>query len=163
MLSQIINGALQGIGKTFVPAISLFIGVIVKTILNILLIPISSEIFIFGGVNGAAFATVVCHFISFTISFLVLRKNINLKIKANKILVKPILATICMIIVLYFSNEILKSIIIEKLATILSILIAIIVYILIIIFLKIFGKEEIIILPYGEKILKLMEKIGIHY
>ena len=154
---------MQGIGKIFVPAISLFIGVIVKTILNILLIPISSEIFIFGGVNGATFATVICHFISFTISFLVLRKNINLKINTNKIIVKPILASFCMIMVLYFLNEILKSIIIEKMATILSILIAIIIYILIIIFLKIFEKEEIIVLPYGEKILKLMEKIGIHY
>ena len=163
MLSQILNGALQGIGKIFIPAISLSIGVLVKTILNIILIPISSEKFILGGVNGAAFATVICHIIAFFISFFVLRKKLKLKLDVHKILFKPIIATIFMIAALYFTNKILKCIIIEKLATILSILIAIIVYILAIVFLKIFGKNEILLLPYGEKILNLMEKIGIQY
>ena len=57
---------------------------------------------------------------------------------------------------------ILKGIIIENMATILSIIIAVIIYILAISCLKIFSKEEIFLLPYGEKIFKIMEKIGIY-
>ena len=151
MLSQILNGALQGIGKIFIPAISLFIGVLIKTILNSLLVPISNDKFIFCGVNGAAFATVICHIIAFSISFLILKRTIKLRLDFYKILFKPIIATIIMIIALYFLNEFLKCIIIEKLATILSILMAIVVYFLAIIFLKIFGKEEIFLLPQGKK------------
>lgn len=162
MLGQIVNGALQGIGKIFIPAISLSIGVIIKIILNIILVPISNEAFFLGGVNGAAFATVVCHIVAFSISFCVLKKKINLKLKINKLLIKPLLATFIMAICLYYSNEILKGIIIENMATILSIIIAVIIYILAISCLKIFSKEEIFLLPYGEKIFKIMEKIGIY-
>ena len=50
----------------------------------------------------------------------------------------------------------------ENVATILSIIIAIIVYILSVVTLKIFSKEEIIFLPYGESLIKIMEKIGIY-
>ena len=163
MLNQILNGALQGIGKIFIPAISLSIGVLIKIILNIILIPISSEKFIFGGVNGAAFATVICHIIAFLISFVILKRTIKLRLDFYNVLFKPIIATIFMIISLCFFYEILKGIIIEKMATILSILVAGIVYILFIILLKIFGEEEIFLLPYGKKILNIMEKIGIHY
>lgn len=161
-LCQTINGALQGAGKIFVPAISLLIGVIMKIILNIILVPISNEVFFFGGINGAAFATVVCHIVAFSISFYVLKRKINIRLRIDKILVKPLMATGIMVICLYYTNEILKGIIIENLATILSIIIAVIIYILAIISLKVFNKEEFLLFPYGEKLLKIMEKIGIY-
>lgn len=162
MLCQTVNGALQGIGKVLVPAISLSIGVSIKIILNIILIPISSNEFFLGGINGAAFATVICHIIAFTISFSVLKMKINLKLNINKIIIKPLIATFIMVIGLYYSNEILKCIINENMATILSIISSIVIYILAIIGLKIFSREEIILLPFGDKLLKIMEKIGIY-
>ncbi len=48
VLEQTISGTLQGLGKTIVPAIALSVGVIIKLILNLVLIPINSDIFIFG-------------------------------------------------------------------------------------------------------------------
>ena len=62
----------------------------------------------------------------------------------------------------YYSYIILKGIIIEKMATILAIAIAIVVYCLSVIALKIFSKNEILMIPFGEKIYKLLEKIGIY-
>ena len=162
MLEQIINCALQGIGKIFVPAISLSIGVIAKIILNIILIPISNEIFFLGGINGAAFATVICHIVSFLISFNILKRKINLKLNINKIFIKPIIATLIMGVTLYFSKLILNSIITKDMATILSIIIAIIIYVFTIIILKILSKEEIFSLPFGNKFIKIMEKIGMY-
>ena len=62
VLSQTVNGALQGLGKVLVPPIALGIGACVKLILNLVLIPIP-EI----GASGAAIGSVVCHTISFII------------------------------------------------------------------------------------------------
>lgn len=101
VLEQTISGALHGLGKMITPAIALGIGVIIKLILNCILVPINSNIFILGGTAGAAISTVICHFIVVIIEFNILRKNIRLKINKSKFVIKPILATIMMGIVTY--------------------------------------------------------------
>ena len=70
-LEQTVNGGLQGIGKTFVPAIALTFGVLAKIILNVILVEIPQEVCIIGGAAGAAFATTVCHAIALSIGFFV--------------------------------------------------------------------------------------------
>lgn len=162
MLCQTINGALQGVGKILTPAISLSIGVIIKVILNLILVPLPSQYYFFGGVNGAATATVICHITAFLISFFALKEKIKIKLKVSKFFIKPCLATVIMIGVMYILNEVLNGIMIEKMAIILSILIAVIIYIISVGILKIFEKEEIELLPYGNNIVKIMEKTGIY-
>lgn len=163
VLGQTVNGALQGIGKIFVPAISLSIGVAIKIILNIILVPLSPEECYFGGVAGAALATVVCHMVAFFISFYILKRKTHIKIDFNKFVIKPIIASTMMAICSYYSYEMLKGIIIEDMATILSIIFAIIIYIISIIILKVFKKEEILMIPHGEKIYNILEKTGMYH
>lgn len=55
VLEQIISGALQGLGKVLTPAIALGIGVIVKLILNLYLIPINPKQFILGRNSGCSY------------------------------------------------------------------------------------------------------------
>ena len=62
----------------------------------------------------------------------------------------------------YASYLLLESINIGKMATIISILIAGLIYAISIFILKIFTKEEIFMIPYGQKIYKILEKIGIY-
>ena len=62
----------------------------------------------------------------------------------------------------YFTYLALKGIIIERLATIIAIVVAVIIYILAVIALKIFTKEEILMIPYGQKINKILETVGIY-
>lgn len=157
VLGQTVNGALQGLGKIFLPAIALSIGVAVKFILNLILVPIPQI-----GAAGAAFATAVCHAISFFICYHVLRKSIKLDLTFSKFIVKPILASIVMSICSYGLYLLLRGINIGKMATIISIITAIIIYMLTIIVLKIFTKEEILMIPYGNKIINLLEKIRIY-
>jgi len=157
VLEQTVSGALQGIGKIMTPAIALLVGVALKFILNLVLVPIPSI-----GVAGAAFATVVCHAVAFFIGFNVLRANMKINLTFSKFVTKPILATIAMGICSYAVYFLLKGIIVEKLATIIAILVAIIVYVLSVISLKIFTKEEIFMIPYGQKLYKILEKFGIY-
>lgn len=114
------------------------------------------------GVNGAAIASVVCHLVAFTIAITSLRKNIRLDLKFSKFVLKPILATVIMGICSYFIYLTLSGIIMQKLATILAIVVAVIIYALAIIALKVFSKEEILLLPGGNKIYKILEKLKIY-
>ena len=157
VLEQTVNGALQGIGKIMTPAIALLIGVIFKLILNIILVPIPSI-----GASGAAFGTVVCHAIAFLIGFITLKNNIQLNLKTSKFILKPLIGTLIMAICSYSIYIIIKSIITQKIATIISILIGGIIYIFAILLLKIFTKEEISRLPYGKKMYKILTKMKIY-
>ena len=161
-LIQTINGALQGLGKVFVPAAALTIGVLVKLILNLILVPIPTEVCPIGGAAGAAFATNVCHIIAFIIVFTVLSKTVDLKLSFSKTLIKPLIASIMMAIVSYGAYILLKGIFIQNVATIIALFVAIVIYVLSIIVLKIFSKEDILMLPYGQKIYAILEKIGIY-
>ena len=157
VLEQTVNGALQGLGKIMTPTIALLIGVAVKFILNLVLVPIEGI-----GAAGAAFATVACHAIAFFIGFKVLRTNMKLDLTFSKFILKPTLATLMMGICSYAVYLLLGGIIAGKLATIIAILVAVLVYGLAVIALKIFTKEEIFMIPYGNKLYKILEKLKIY-
>ena len=74
LLTQTINGILQGIGKVNIPAISFGIGMIFKFICNIILIP-NKKI----GIYGAIIGNIICNVIAFIISTTVLYKNLKVK------------------------------------------------------------------------------------
>ena len=130
---------------------------IVKLILNLILVPNPKF-----GASGAAWASVACHLIAFTIASTALRKNIKLNLPISKILIKPVLATAIMGICSYFTYSTLRGIITPNLATIIAIVVAIIIYGLSIIVLRIFTKDEILEMPSGSKIYKILKKIGIY-
>lgn len=125
--------------------------------MNLVLVPIP-EI----GVNGAAIASVACHLVAFTIAITSLRKNIKLDLSFSKFVIKPVLATVIMGICSYFVYLTLLGIIAAKLATIVAILFAVVIYALAIITLKVFSKEEMLIMPYGDKLVKIFEKLKIY-
>lgn len=100
--------------------------------------------------------------VAFTIAMNVLRRNIKLELTFSKFVLKPVLATIIMAICSYFTFMMLNGIIAERLATIIAITFAVMIYAVAIIALKIFTKEEIYMIPYGQKIYKLLEKWGIY-
>ena len=88
--------------------------------------------------------------------------HLKLNLPFSKIVVKPVIATAIMGICSYFIYSILTGIIAQKLATIIAIGIAIIIYALAIVALKIFTKEEILQIPGGNKIYKILKKAKIY-
>lgn len=124
---------------------------------NLVLVPIP-EI----GVNGAAWGSVACHLVAFTIAITSLRKHIKINLTFSKFILKPILATFIMGICSYFIYLLLTGIIAQRLATILAIAFAVIIYVVAIVALKVFSKEEILLMPAGDKISKLLERLKIY-
>ena len=69
-LTQTSNGCLIGIGKTYIPMIGLIVGVVVKTLLNVMLLK-NPTLNVFGGaiaLNACYFVACLINFISLVIS-----------------------------------------------------------------------------------------------
>lgn len=157
-LAQTINGALQGLGKIRVPAIALGCGVLTKLMVNILLIPVE-------GIyeNGAAIGSVLCHVVSFTIVYNVLKHTIKLNFSMSGMLIKPLLITVIMSgISLMCYKGILMLGIASRIATIVGILIAVLVYTIGIVVFKVLSEEDIYMLPSGDKIYHFLRKMKIY-
>ncbi len=158
VLAQTINGALQGLGKIRVPAIALGCGVLVKLIANLLLIPIE-------GIyeNGAAIGSVLCHIVSFTIVYNVLKRTVKLDFRISQMVIKPLLVTILMSVISYASYKgILALGMSSMLATIVGIVVAVVVYGIFVILFKILTQEDIDMLPSGDKIYRILQKMKIY-
>ena len=82
-------------------------------------------------------------------------KTIKLDLTFSKFVIKPVICS-------YYIYLTLSGIIAAKLATIVSIAISVVIYGLAVIALKIFTKEEIAILPAGDKISKILTKLKIY-
>lgn len=154
ILAQTINGILQGFGKVKTPVIALGIGVIAKIIANVLLMPIE-------GIyeNGAAIGSVLCHLISFIIVYTVLIKTVKLNFSLFGLAIKPIIATILMSVISYGIYMAVRIILPIRIATIIAIIVAVIVFVASLLILKVFSKEEIEMLPKGDKVYAILKKM----
>lgn len=157
-LAQTINGALQGLGKIKVPAIALGCGVIVKFIANLLLIPMA-------GIyeNGAAIGSVLCHIVSFTIVYTVLKKTVKLEFSVSALIVKPLIVTVLMSVISYSIYQgALWLGISSVIATVIGIGVAVVSYFILVVLFKILSEEDIYMLPNGEKIYRFLQKIKLY-
>ena len=138
VLTQTVSGVLQGLGKIMVPAMALGLGVTTKLIFNLMLIPMP-----YIGIYGASIASVLCHMVAFTVVLTVLNKSIDLQLDFGKFIIKPILATIIMVICSYTVYNICINITTQSLTTVISIGSGVIIYGISVILLGILTKEEI--------------------
>lgn len=132
LLAQTINAILQGLGKINIPVYSFLIGMLLKFICNITLIPNPNI-----GINGAAIGNIICNFIVCVIGIIVIYKITKLKLSIKNLILKPVFATLIMGFSSINIYNFLKRIISIKMATIVSIAVAMLIYLILIIILKI--------------------------
>ncbi len=141
--NQTITGALQGMGKVYVPAAALAVGCIVKLAANLMLIRIP-QINIYGAVIGSA----VCQITVFMIELYSMLKSMPGGIKIRNIFLKPLLCSLVMSIAAYETYKIgymlLKS---NFMAIVVSICSSVIIYGVLILWLKVFSKEQLEKIP----------------
>lgn len=153
LMNQTLSGALQGLGKVMVPAIGLTVGAIAKVIVNLLLIPVI-------GINGAAIGSIACSLTAMIINIISLCKTLKLNLDYKQSILKPIIASLIMgVSAILTHNGILLILNRSSIATIIAILVAVVVYFILVILFGIFSREDYHMLPYGDKIYKLLEKI----
>jgi PST family polysaccharide transporter len=80
---------LQSLGRMYLPIRFMFIGLFVKLILNVGLVPVF-------GIKGAAYASLVGYFVSGMLALLAVRKATGMKLPLGDLFVKPMLAAAVM-------------------------------------------------------------------
>ena len=75
---------------------------------------------------------------------------------------KPVIATIMMAICSYAVYLLLADIIAERMATLIALFMAVIIYALALAVLRILTKEDIYMLPHGQKVYKILCKLGLY-
>ncbi|MBQ3022411.1 MAG: polysaccharide biosynthesis protein [Clostridia bacterium] len=147
-MSQTIYGALQGMGKIYVPALSVLLGGIVKVICNLVLIPIPAI-----NIYGAPIGSIFCQAIAFFVSFSVLRKNLDVRLPFGRYFARPFAAAICMAVAVWGIYT-LSSGLGNTAATFISIVSGSAVYLGLIAAFKVFSRDEIRQIPFVKKFMK---------
>lgn len=155
-LTYILNGVLYGAGKLKVPAIALGIGAIVKLILNIALISIPSL-----NIYGAVISTITYQTVVFIIETVVVYKTIKIKLDYKKSFLKPALSALVMSGAVFGAYAILSKFAGNTISTVLSVGVGVVVYAAALFLFKTFTKEDVLEFPKGEKIAKLLTKVGV--
>ncbi len=153
-LCQNFYGGLYGLGKNYIPAISLIVGGVLKLVLNFILFSYR-EI----GIYGAGISSIICAIVTFAITYIAFTKSVQLKLEMGKMIYKPMIAGIVMGLCAFGINAGLSLIIRPRLATIIAILAAVVIYFILVLGLRILSKEEMLNLPMGGRLYRLGVKL----
>lgn len=156
-LNQTINGGLYGLNLPRVPVVALGIGIIAKTILNVVLVSNPNI-----NIAGASIGSVVCQVLAFSLSFKVLNMKLKVKFDLKKNIIKPAIASIFMGVIVYASHYALNMMLGNTISTLISIVIGVAVYVIGVVAMKILSKEEIMMVPFGTKIYDILVKLHIY-
>lgn len=162
-LSMTSGAVLQGMGYVTLPARHLFIGVGVKSILNIALLP-------FFGITGAALASVAGYFTAASLNIRTLRRMLPLPGITGQAVWRPAVAVLIMGAVVWMvkgglfvalDGLIGHERLLNLAVTLLSIPVGVFVYGLFLLRLNMITRQELAILPRGERLIRLLEKLKI--
>lgn len=146
------NAFLNTAGKQKLPIISMIIGAGAKLLLNYVLI---ERI----GIYGAPISTVACYLLAASFNIFFTIKYVGKLPDIKKVFGLPLVCGILSIGVSALLYLLLATFLPSKIATVICILTSVIGYLFMIIKTKTVTKDEILMLPMGEKAVKLLVKI----
>ena len=155
-LSSPTNSMLQAIGRVKVPVRLMLIGGFLKLAVNFSLVPIPSV-----NIQGAPYGTLLCYVTIICISVPVLCRAAGVRLRFGKVFLKPLFAGALCGITAWAGYGLLSRVAGNTVAASFSILAAGIVYVAVLCLTHGVEKYDILMLPKGEKIAKLLEKYGL--
>ncbi len=154
-IQQTTSGVLQGLGRTHVPVVNLFIGALVKLVSTYFLTAIPSL-----NIQGSALATVLGFTVSSTLNFLAMRRVSGISISLGKVFLRPLLATAGMGVVALYSFRWLSMSLSSNLSTLIAISLAMFVYgILVLLTGSLTAREMMAIPKIGRPLARLLLRL----
>lgn len=156
------TSVLLGLGKPFVAPINLIVGMLLKIGINYSIIQIPSI-----NIKGAIFGTAIGWFVACLLNHYFIKKYTRISIYYGKYIYKTLIASVLMGVAAYvifeLSNLILKSyitsaLLLNDIALFIAIIFAACIYFFLLILSGSLVSEDIIRLPFGTKILHLLNK-----
>ena len=154
-------GILQGLGRVMRPARNLTIGVIVKLVFNLLLVP-------FWGITGAAVSTVLAYLVAMGLNVLGVKKYTGAQIGFRQTALKPTISVLIMAVVVLavewaglalFGGVIQSERLLHTLVGLLAVGSGAIVYLLALLKTGGLTKNDIHFLPKGKRIASLLTRL----
>ena len=147
---------LQAIGKQKIPVYNMLVGVVLKVAINFFLVAIPEL-----NVIGAPIGTATCYAYIFIANLIALNKYSGARINIISTIIKPLVSALICGGVAYGVHFALSSLRGEgSITTIISVAAAGVAYVVALGFTKTLTKNDVTMLPKGQKIAKILEKIG---
>ena len=153
-LLSVTSAILQAYGKMNIPVINMFIGGVIKVIINYHLVAIPSI-----NIEGAPIGTLVCYFAIVSMNFFWIIRITGAKFGIVDFFVKPLASAGAMAVaVIFLFNSMISMGIGVKLATLPAIAFGGLIYLLMILLVGAIKQEDIEMLPRGKKFAIMLRK-----
>ena len=148
---QVSNSILQSYGRVYKPVIHMIIGGIVKVCVNFFCIP-------YLGIDGAPVGTGVCYLIIAVLNVLSIIRAAGIDFKWGSFVVKPILAAAIMGAAAYLLSSFVP---VGRVGCIAEIAVCGVIYLAAVVAVKAVRKEDIEMLPKGDRLAALLARYGL--
>ena len=151
---QITNAIMQSWGNVWGPVFHMLTGGIVKVVLNLYLVS-RPEI----NINGAPIGTLMCYITVMCLNLISLIRSTGVKLGFGEFIMKPFVTAVITAFTAYLSYDFIASHMSSQTVSLfLSIGITAVVYFAALLLVRGINEDEILLIPKGEVILKLLKK-----
>lgn len=154
-LSTPLFAIMQAIGRADYPVKHMIVSSIVKLALNVWLVSIPTL-----NVNGAAIATVCCYLLIFSLELAALIRVTDIKFHFVTMFFKPLVASGICAVGAYTVNSLCCRVLSDKISVLIAIGSSVMIYLIVLFGIKGITKSDLLSLPMGKKVLKVLEKLG---
>ena len=166
-LNQPITNMLQAIDRMDVPIKAMAIGATLKIVANYLLVSIPSI-----NIRGAVVGSLLCNIVIDAYGMIVLRRDARVKFNYRVLFLNPLLCSLASGLAAFIISRVaglfIKDTVMapsffcaRNVVTVIAVIVAAAVYVFALFFTHSIRKQDILSLPMGEKIVKVLEKRGI--
>ena len=154
-LSAPLNSMLQAIGRVDLPVKILAVGLALKVALNYFLVGIP-EI----NVMGAGAGTLACYLFLTIAALLLLRRETGIRLDLDSVFMRPAIASAVCCLAAFLLYSVLNGVLGIRIAALAAVGGAVVVYVAALFGLRAIRRSDLLMLPKGQKLVKVLEKRG---
>lgn len=152
-LSTPLISILQAVGRVDLPVKIMIATLTIKVVLNYVLVAIPQI-----NVIGASLGTLVCYAAEVALSLFVISRYTKIRISMTTTFIKPTIASLLCCVTAFLVHGLLDTFLPNVLATFVAIGAGGAIYVVSLLLLKAIHRSDVLMLPKGEKIAKILEK-----
>ncbi len=150
-LQLLCNSILQANGLVNLPILAIIAGGVVKLVVNYILVGNPSV-----RINGAPVGTLCCFVIVAGLEIFFIHRAVPHPPRFLRAFMKPFVASVLMAAAAWAANGLLSRVLPSSLAVLVAIGIGVVVYLILVLTLRIISKDDLSLMPKGEKIAKIL-------
>lgn len=148
-----INSMLQAVGKQMTPVRLMIVGAVIKLTMNYILVGRQNI-----NIKGAPYGSLFCYIFVVVASIVILCVTTKTKIDVVGTFLKPFAAAVMCGLAAWGCSALLDGHISSKIVTLFSMAAAVVVYVIGLTLLRTMNRSDVLLLPKGKKLAKILEK-----